>query len=168
MAKRVDKKQTLLAFLERGVAMLHLDARRAGVSVPQRYAGQAQLLLKFSYRYGLSDLLIDEWGVRATLSFSNRPFLCALPWSAVFAITSETSGAGQLWPEDVPAEVAELLRTPEPVQLTSVKLTSVKRKHPKPGTAKPVAAKLEPEKPEAAPPEKPPRAITRGHLRLVK
>jgi stringent starvation protein B len=99
-----SKKQTLLAYLERGVAMVHLDARRPGVSVPQQYAQEAHLRLNLSYRYSIRDMEISDKDVRATLSFGGRPFHCLMPWEAVFGITSH-DGDGQVWPEDLPAEV---------------------------------------------------------------
>ena len=44
MTPRVpSKKQTLLQYLQRGVTMVHLDARRPGVVVPPQYAGEAQV-----------------------------------------------------------------------------------------------------------------------------
>ena len=101
------KKEVLIAFLQRGVAMVHLDARRPGVSVPAQYRGEAHLRLNLSYRYGIPDFDVGDSQVRATLSFGGRPFHCILPWQAVFGITSPTSGDGQVWPEDLPVEVAD-------------------------------------------------------------
>jgi len=110
MAFRVpSKKQTLLAFLERGVAMLHLDARRSGVVVPLQYAHEAHLRLNLSYRYSIPDMIVDDGSVQATLSFSGKPFRCQLPWPAIFGITSHESGDGQVWPEDLPVEVMQTL-----------------------------------------------------------
>ena len=99
------KKETLLAYLGRGIAMLHLDARRPGVIVPPQYAADAHLRLNLSYRYGIPDLEISEERVRATLSFGGRPFRCILPWASVFGITANGTGDGQVWPEDLPVEV---------------------------------------------------------------
>jgi len=106
------KKQTLLAYLQRGVAMVHLDARRPGVLVPPEYAREAHLRLNLSYRYAIPDLDVSEARVQATLSFGGRPFRCVLPWESIFGITSHTSGDGQVWPEDLPTEVVQTMADP--------------------------------------------------------
>jgi stringent starvation protein B len=103
------KKETLLAYLERGIAMLHLDARRKGVEVPAQHAEDPHLRLNLSYRYGIPDLTVDEEQVVATLSFRGRGFQCRVPWSAIFGITSQSTGEGQVWPEDLPSEVMSAL-----------------------------------------------------------
>src|SRR5438270_13928260 len=85
--------------------MIHVDARREGVSVPAQFADDPHLRLNLSYRYGISDFEVGEERVVATLSFGGRSFKCVVPWSAVFAVTSQVTGDGQVWPEDIPAEV---------------------------------------------------------------
>jgi stringent starvation protein B len=104
-----DKRQTLLSYLQCGVAMVHLDARRPGVVVPERYLGDAHLRLNLSYRYSIPDLEIDDRRVQATLSFGGQHFHCVLPWPAIFGITSNASGDGQVWPEDLPVEVVQTM-----------------------------------------------------------
>ncbi len=104
-----NKKQTLLQFLARGVAMVHVDARRPGVVVPKQFEGEAHLRLNLSYLYSIPDLVMDEKRVQATLSFGGRPFQCQMPWESVFGITSSASGDGQVWPEDLPTEVMQTL-----------------------------------------------------------
>jgi stringent starvation protein B len=108
MGTRVPgKKETLLAWLARGVTMVHLDARRAGVVVPPQYADDAHLRLNLSYRYPIPDLEVGDESVQATLSFGGRPFHCVMPWDSIFGITSQASGDGQVWPEDLPFEVVQ-------------------------------------------------------------
>ena len=115
MTSRIpNKKQVLLAFLERGVAMVHLDARRPGVKVPLQHREEAHLRLNLCYRYRIPDFEIDDAGVQATLSFGGQPFLCVLPWQSIFGITSQANGDGQVWPEDLPIEVSDAPRAPEP------------------------------------------------------
>ncbi|HTO95744.1 MAG TPA: ClpXP protease specificity-enhancing factor SspB [Myxococcales bacterium] len=99
----------MLAFLARGIAMVHLDARRPGVSVPPQYAMDAHLRLNLSYRYSIPDLEIGDERVQATLSFGGRSFRCLLPWSSIFGITSNGTGDGQVWPEDLPVEVVHTM-----------------------------------------------------------
>jgi stringent starvation protein B len=109
MSLRVpSKKQTLLQYLQRGVTMVHLDARRPGVLVPPQYATDAHLRLNLSYRYHIPDFEIDDRHIQATLSFSGSPFQCVLPWESIFGITSH-AGDGQVWPEDLPTEVMQTL-----------------------------------------------------------
>ena len=83
MGRVPDKRQTLLHFLERGVTMVHLDARQPGVVVPPQYAQEPHLRLNLSYRYNIPDLELRERGVQATLSFGGRPFRCVLPWGSM-------------------------------------------------------------------------------------
>jgi stringent starvation protein B len=113
MAPRAPtKKETLLGFLARGVAMIHLDARRPGVIVPPQYADDAHLRLNLSYRYSIPDLEISDEQVQATLSFGGRSFHCILPWASVFGITCHGTGDGQVWPEDLPVEVMHATSRP--------------------------------------------------------
>jgi stringent starvation protein B len=157
MARAPDKRQTLLHFLERGVTMVHLDARKDGVVVPPQYAQEPHLRLNLSYRYNIPDLEMSDRRIQATLSFGGRPFQCLLPWSSIFGITSH-AGEGQVWPEDLPGEVMEGIATKrDPKAPSAVKgrpaLSCVQ------GTGEEEAA----EEDDAEKPERPP-----PHLRLVR
>jgi len=155
MARVPDKRQTLLHFLERGVTMVHLDARKPGVVVPSQYAQEPHLRLNLSYRYNIPDLEMGERRVQATLSFSGRPFRCLLPWESIFGITSH-AGEGQVWPEDLPGEVMEGIATRRDPKMPEAT-------HAKPALS--CVASGNGEK-TAAEPEEPERP--RPHLRLVR
>lgn len=179
MRKPPGKKETLLAYLERGIAMLHLDARREGVEVPEQHEGDPHLRLNLSYRYSIPDLTVDDERVVATLSFRSRPFRCVLPWSAVFGITSHKSGEGQVWPEDLPIEVVKQIAQEEAGAGTgdadegAEEAPAAKRRRAPRRPAlqavetPPEAAPAPPASPEEAPVEERP-APSRSHLRLVK
>jgi stringent starvation protein B len=101
------KRSVVDKLLQDGAVLLHLDARREEVDVPSPHEGDPKLVLRIGY--GLTpvipDLVVDEDGVRATLTFRGMPHLCVVPWAAVYAVVSE-DGRGLVWPEDVPPEVA--------------------------------------------------------------
>ena len=154
-ARIPNKKQVLLAFLERGVAMIHLDARRPGVQVPLQHREEAHLRLNLCYRYRIPDFDIADAGVQATLSFGGHPFLCVLPWESIFGITSQANGDGQVWPEDLPVEVSAAGEAPSPP----------------PSPVRPALAAVESEGPTVAPPapsSRPQEGAPRRHLRLVR
>ncbi len=92
--------------LERGSVFVHLDPRRAGVSVPDWLAAKPQLVLQIGLNFAIPihDLAIDEEGVRCTLSFNRSPFFCVLPWSAVYALVAE-DGQVTVWPSEIPVEL---------------------------------------------------------------
>jgi stringent starvation protein B len=127
--------------------MVHLDARRPGVVVPSHYEGDAHLRLNLSYRYSIPDLEIDDQRIQATLSFGGQHFQCILPWSAVFGITSNASGDGQVWPEDLPVEVVNTLAAGEE------------------RARRPALAAVREEQPQ---PREPPREAPQRHLKLVR
>ncbi|HEY0880359.1 MAG TPA: stringent starvation protein B, partial [Archangium sp.] len=74
-----EKKDRVLQALEEGMTQLHLDARRPGVLVPEKFRGDHHLVLNISYRFDPPDLSVSEWGVRQTLSFGGSRFTVGLP-----------------------------------------------------------------------------------------
>ncbi|MFL5356710.1 ClpXP protease specificity-enhancing factor SspB [Archangium sp.] len=105
--KGPEKKARLLAALDKGMVMIHLDARRPGVLVPAALRSESHLRLNLSYRFDPPDLTVGEWGVRCTLSFSGSRFTVAVPWSALFAVTSHVTKETWAYPDDMPAELIQ-------------------------------------------------------------
>lgn len=99
-----SKQQLLEQLLDQGMVLVALDARKPGVEIPPALRGDPQLRLNLSYRFGLP-LFVDDWGVRATLTFGNVPYECRLPWSCIFLIVSHVSGQPVLFPDDIPMEL---------------------------------------------------------------
>jgi stringent starvation protein B len=163
--KGPDKKERLLAALEKGMVMIHLDARRPGVIVPPHLRNEAHLRLNLSYRFDPPDLSVSEWGVRSTLSFSGTRFTVAVPWSALFAIASHvTKELFWMYPDDMPAELLH-----QTMVTTKVPTSEVT---PAPAEARPQTflreVPGEGKEPEPEGPRDDPPTPRRGHLRLVK
>ena len=106
-ASAPDKRRTLDALLGRGPVLVHVDARRAEVSVPSRFRADASLVLRFGYNLSpaIVDLEVDDDAISGTLTFAGQPFRCILPWTAVYAAMVEGEQRGTVWPEDVPEDV---------------------------------------------------------------
>jgi stringent starvation protein B len=98
------KRSVLEQLLDQGMVLVALDARVDGVDVPSHLAGDPQLRLNLSYRFGLP-MSVESWGVRATLTFAGVPFTCRFPWAAIFLVVSHVSGQPYLFPDDIPAEL---------------------------------------------------------------
>jgi stringent starvation protein B len=150
------KREVVNKLLQDGPVLVHLDARRPGVDVPDQFREDPKLVLRFGF--GLSppipDLEVDDHGVRATLTFRGRPFHCRVPWAAVYAVVAE-DGRGLVWPEHVPPEVQkEYVRSG--VADSDEALDDEEVETP--------AGPGEADHPEPPRPEKP---KGRGHLRLV-
>lgn len=159
MDKRTpEKKERVLSALDRGMTMIHLDARRAGVIVPEHLRQEMHLLLNLSYRFEPPDLTVGEWGLRSTLTFAGQRFTVAVPWSALYAISSQVTKEFWIYPDDMPRELLEEARLTSKVPLGEgdgpwERSQSMLRE---------VAG----EKPREQPEDPKPRG--RGHLRLVK
>src|SRR3954451_2192042 len=106
-ASAPDKRKTLESLLARGPVLVHVDARRAEVSVPPRFRADPSLVLRFGYNLSpaIVDLAVDEEAIAGTLTFAGQPFRCILPWTAVYAAMVEGEQRGTVWPEDVPEDV---------------------------------------------------------------
>lgn len=178
-----EKKDRLLAALNQGMVMVHLDARRPGVLVPQQLRTESHLRLNLSYRFDPPDLSVNDWGVRQTLSFGGSRFGVAIPWSALFAITSHTTKEFWMFLEDLPPELLQSAParaqepSPPPARAPGrPQLRTVPAPVDDEGASEPPAASdAAPSAPESAPvaaatpPEEPqPPKPSRNHLRVVK
>jgi hypothetical protein len=107
MTRLPPKKDVALALLEQATVLVHLDPRGEQVMVPPWFKRQPQLVLQIGLNMPkpIPDLNVDDEGISCTLSFSNTPHYCRLPWSSVYALIG-ASGRGMVWPDDVPKEVA--------------------------------------------------------------
>jgi stringent starvation protein B len=102
----VNKRAYFESRLGKGSAFLHIDARRAGVRVPESFCQDPHLVLQYGYdlKIPIPDLVVNDWGVRATLSFSRALISTAVPWSAVYAVHGD-DGEGFVWREDMPPDL---------------------------------------------------------------
>jgi hypothetical protein len=107
MTRLPPKKDVALALLEQATVLVHLDPRGEQVVVPPWFKRQPQLVLQIGLNMPkpIPDLNVDDEGISCTLSFSNTPHYCKLPWGSVYALIG-ASGRGMVWPDDVPKEVA--------------------------------------------------------------
>jgi stringent starvation protein B len=179
--KGPEKKARLLAALDKGMVMIHLDARRPGVLVPSSLRTEAHLRLNLSYRFEPPDLSVGEWGIRCTLSFSGSRFTVAVPWSALFAITSHVTKEFWMYPDDMPAELIQQTMVTSKVPVTEPSAPEVVPEQPasspvdRPRAILREVVRQEAPEPAAAPaaaesegPKDDPPSPRRGHLRLVK
>lgn len=102
----MDKKDCFAELIKQGDVFIALDPRVKGVVVPLHFkqGGSSELTLQFGFNMPkpIPDLEWDDDGVRATLSFSNSPFYCVIPWAAVYSI--HNGRVGKTWNESVPPE----------------------------------------------------------------
>lgn len=158
--KEATKKDQVLVCLEKGMTQIHLDARRPGVLVPERFKGEHHLVLNISYRFDPPDLAVSEWGIRETLSFGGSRFTIAVPWSALYAVASLTTREFFMFPDDMPNELAdsatEKATLPPNPEVDEKKGRAVLREV--------IIERPDGEEPQKEAPTEP----KRGHLRIVK
>lgn len=101
-----NKQQVMLELLKDAWVYVQLDPRRQGVDLPEFLRQEPRLVLQYGYNMPvpIHDLVVDEDGIKATLSFRRVSHATLIPWSAVFAIT-DGDHRGCLWEADLPADL---------------------------------------------------------------
>lgn len=89
--------------MQQGMVMVHVDARRFGVSVPTEFKSEFHLRLNLSRRFvPPTPIELDDDGFTALLTFESGPFNVRVPWEALFAITGKEF---LFWAESAPLEL---------------------------------------------------------------
>lgn len=94
-----DKRGAVERMLGEGPVMVTVDARQAEVTVPSEFISNPRLTLRIGHRLTppIPDLVIDDDGIRCTLSFNRQPFHCVLPWDAIYVVNIEGHASGVAW-----------------------------------------------------------------------
>lgn len=156
---QLPKKEFFRTLVEGGPSvMVHFDPRKPGVVVPPQFKNQPQLILEVGYRTTprIEDLEFEGEAIMCTLSFRRVPFLCRMPWDAIFALVNKQTGQGMVWADDVPPEIAAQMAPPPP----KPRLAEVPKQVEEPKAAEPKLAetKLAETKTEATATEAEPSA----------
>lgn len=108
-SEELTKRQAIDVILEHGPVLVVFDSTRSGVIVPSQLRQKTQVVLRFGYqlRPPIPDLVVDDAGVRGTLTFGGRPSFVSIPWSAVYAAQLDGDTHGVVWPEDAPSPFRE-------------------------------------------------------------
>lgn len=101
----ITKRDIAVLLLATGQDMfVHLVPRGLDVDVPSQFKKNDMLILQVGhnvYPVPIPDLKVDSRGIEGTLTFSRAPFLCFVPWRAVYGLVG-LDGRGRVWPEDGP------------------------------------------------------------------
>lgn len=97
---------------------IYLDPRLPGVEVPDRFRADDSLTLRIGYHLAppIPDLVVDDKGIRGTLTFNKQPYRVVVPWTATIGATVEYDRAGLSWLTSVPAlyAIEEVAPPPAP------------------------------------------------------
>ncbi len=147
-----NKQLVMLELLKDAWVYVQLDPRRQGVDLPEFLRQEPRLVLQYGYNMPvpIHDLVIDDEGIKATLSFRRVSHATKIPWSAVFAIT-DGEQRGFLWDADLPADL-------------NLEADVAAEAAPAPPAA---AAKTEPPRPALSRPGAPAKKPRPSHLKLV-
>lgn len=106
--------------------LVHMNPRVEGVIVPLHFKQRPMLHLQFGHGFPtpIRNLEVDDDGIRATLSFDQKPFDCVIPWESVYGLQS--GEVVEAWPENFPPE----LRPQETQGVKQPKRIGLKPKRP--------------------------------------
>lgn len=107
MSAPPPKPDAAKQILAKGNLTLHFDPRKPGVDVPERFRTQPTLVLEVGHamHVPIPDLRLDETALYATLSFSQVPYTCTVPWSAVYGLVGPDK-KGVLWEDEIPSDAS--------------------------------------------------------------
>ena len=103
----LDRREIFQLLLStQGSVCIHLDPRSQDVVVPPWLKHQAHLVLQIGTDMPIPcpDLVVNDAGISATLSFARTPYKCIVPWKYVWAIIGDERG-GAVFEENIPPEI---------------------------------------------------------------
>lgn len=103
MASNNEKYTVINKYLEEEYILIHIDARKEGVDIPDHLMGNPTVTLKLSFGFK-GGMQVTEERVWAALTFGGKFRDCFIPLPAIWGATT-SSGANTIWPDDAPPEI---------------------------------------------------------------
>lgn len=107
MDKSTFKELFFLRHCMSGNVDIYVNTTRLGVILPAHlYSNVCQKLeLGLCMANPIPDLTVNADGIRCTLSFDRKPFLCSFPWSSLFCLKNPADDDDFIvFPEDAPKQ----------------------------------------------------------------
>ena len=105
--RNASKRARVEAALRHGPAQVRFDPRPSLVLVLEELRKSPTAVLAFSPRFDPPDLVVDDQGLRQTLSFAGKLVPCFVPWDLIWSVESEHDDGCGFFAPDVPAEQVE-------------------------------------------------------------
>jgi hypothetical protein len=106
-SRNTEKAKLFVEWMEGDHVLVHIDASRSDVEVPDHLKGNPSLTLALSYQFQ-GETKSDEHGVESYLRFRGNYHRCVMPWEAIWGMT-KPEGENRLWPEDLPESLVAKL-----------------------------------------------------------
>lgn len=113
--RAASKKDAFIEALARGRVQVQFDPHHRDVTIPEHLRGEPVVVFDYglALAVAITDMLVTDDGISATLSFSRRPHYTFVPWGAVFAIVDARFRIA-LWLDDAPKAWLEEREKPAP------------------------------------------------------
>jgi stringent starvation protein B len=92
--------------LAKGMITVQLDARMLNVAVPEKLAAEGQLKLNLSMEFANPPVL-EDWGIKAMLTFDGVATECRLPWESIYVLYSHGDKQVLTFPMNMPEDMRE-------------------------------------------------------------
>lgn len=88
--------------LEFGEVSIGINTSVSGVDLPSKLMESPVVILKYSYKYKISDFNFMNGEIVASLKFGTQDIKCVVPWRAVFTMASQQARESIAWPINAP------------------------------------------------------------------
>lgn len=104
----MNKKEYFENLLSTGMVQVLINPRVRGVKLPPELKGDSLVALIWSNKFHIKDFVVDQKGVRGTLSFNSTNFFVDTPWKSIWAIflSKSPKESMKIWESDVPKEIS--------------------------------------------------------------
>jgi len=83
--RQSDRKTAFLELMNSGMVRTVVNGTYPGVTLPDSVRTPATHL-NWSYKFDVPDLIIDDFGIKGTLSFQQAPTYVTIPWESIISI----------------------------------------------------------------------------------
>lgn len=120
-----EKRDIIDRLLEQDHVLLHIDATKEGLDIPEHLLSNPQLVLKISRRF-MGNLYLKQELIETELLFgeANLNYLCKIPYDCIWGATSAEKKT-LVWPQDLPEILAKEVKKNIPSEKTEAKSSPV-------------------------------------------
>ena len=103
----LEKYSYFNELIDSNIVAVKIHTKSEGVSVPTDYKNHLSMVITWSLKFKIDDLVIDEYGIKGTLSYNNKPHYTVLPWSSIWSISTSSGDKFREWQKTNKVQIEE-------------------------------------------------------------